>query len=667
MRLRTRLALISLLILLVPLAIWQLVHSLERNLRESYQANLVDTARSAAERLSSSDLTWSGPDGLYVHQAERGFEIDGRRAEWEPWLEHAQPLELASGGSASASVVAAERGRRLHLLVDVEDERLVLSDPGGDAGDRLRLGITADEGEATLEIAPLAPGWLEVGSRDGVARVQAAMQPTERGWLLELLVLEPARPAAVDVAVIDVDNESSIDAAGSNREPAFRALIRRSPQIASELEGLLPANARGWVVDPRGWVLAEGDVGNSGDGGGDEPGRQLLTTLAAGLLGALPRAREERDTRSARLSGEEIGGHPAAAWYQAGQGTGFVVSAAAPLSGPDGPLGHVVIERPADRFVSAAYRSLLQLFIVALSGMLVVAVVTIQFGIGLSRRIRRLKRATEEAVSPDGRVRGALRIASGNDELSELGDGLAAMIERQQEHQEHLQTLASRLSHELRTPLAMIRSSLDNLSEVEDDEARERYRLRAEAGCRRLQNTFDAMSQAARIEASLADEPMITFDLGELVAHYAQGCRQTFETHRFVATVPTTRPARIRGSGEQVAQLLDKLVENAVDFTPRGGQITLRVVPQGPSISLQVDNPGSRLPENLRSGQLFDSMTSSRHSGDERAHLGLGLHVVRLIAGRHGAGCRAIDRPDGVRFQVDFPRATAPRPDQEPL
>lgn len=669
MRLHTRLALISLLILVVPLAVWQLVHSLERNLREGYQANLVDAAVSMAGRLPASGFEWPGPGGLYVHQAERGFAIDGRRGEWEPWLDLAQPLAGVRGAAEPASVIAAERGRRLHLLVDVEDDRLVFADPASGSGDRLRLAIAAGGRDEVVEISPLAPGWLQVSGDDGWPRVQAALLPTDRGWHMEIAILEPPAPDALELAVIDVDERPAAGATAPERAATHRPLIRRSPQLASALERLLPANARGWVVDPQGWILASsGALARNEAGSEQEPGSQLLTTLAAGLLGAFPGTSDDREPGTARLSGAEIGNQPDAAWYRAGQGAGFLVSAAAPVIDPDGRhLGNVVIERATDHFVSAAYRALLQLFIVALMGMLVVAAVTIRFGVGLSRRIRRLRNAAEEAVSPDGRVRGPLRLPDGSDELSELGQSLAAMIDRQQEHQQHLKALASRLSHELRTPLAMIRSSLDNLSEVDEPTARERYRLRAESGCRRLQNTFDAMSQAARIEASLAEDPMVALDLGRLVADYAAGCRQTFTTHRFTATVPTTRPARIHGSGEQLAQLLDKLVENAIDFTPSGGQITMRVVPQGPSVSLQVDNPGSRLPEDLRSGRLFDSMTSSRHGRDERSHLGLGLHIVRLIAGRHGASCRAIDRPDGVRFQVDFPQARDAGPVQEPL
>jgi signal transduction histidine kinase len=169
---------------------------------------------------------------------------------------------------------------------------------------------------------------------------------------------------------------------------------------------------------------------------------------------------------------------------------------------------------------------------------------------------------------------------------------------------------------------------------------------------------FQSMSQAARIEESLSEEPLVGLDFGKLVGDYVAGCRQAFPDHRFAAVVPNRGTARISGAAEQLAQLLDKLVENAVAFSPAGSRITLRVVPQGGDVSLQVDNPGSSLPDD-QPERLFESMVSSRKSGDDGVHLGLGLHIVRLIAQRHGGRVRALDRPDGVRFQVDFPRLAA--------
>ena len=339
-----------------------------------------------------------------------------------------------------------------------------------------------------------------------------------------------------------------------------------------------------------------------------------------------------------------------------------MISAGAPILRASDVVGHVVVERPADRFMANAYRSLLQLFVFGLVGMLFVAAILIGFAARLSSRIRRLRDAAESAIGEDGRVRDELPAPHGGDEIADLGRSLSGLVERQRQHQDYLRTLASKLSHELRTPLAMIRSSLDNLAEVDDQASRERYRQRAEEGCLRLQGMFQAMSQAARIEESLADDPLGELDLGQLVEGYAAGSRETFSQHRFNAVVPGRGSTRIAGSAEQLAQLLDKLVENAVAFSPAGSRITLRVVPQGSTISLQVDNPGSQLPAG-RSERLFESMVTSRGGGDG-AHLGLGLHIVRLIATRHGARVRALDRPDGVRFQVDFPKVEA-SPNQE--
>jgi signal transduction histidine kinase len=58
-------------------------------------------------------------------------------------------------------------------------------------------------------------------------------------------------------------------------------------------------------------------------------------------------------------------------------------------------------------------------------------------------------------------------------------------------------------------------------------------------------------------------------------------------------------------------------------------------------------------------GQLFDSLVSIRDQRDGRPHLGLGLHIVALVAAFHGGRCTADDLPDGsgVVFRVWFQRS----------
>ncbi|WP_376690434.1 ATP-binding protein [Wenzhouxiangella sp. EGI_FJ10409] len=650
MKLGPRLALVSALVLSLPLAGWQMVRSLESSLRDSYQQALIDTARSVADELAGLPAALPTDSGFYVHTAESAFVVDGHSNDWTPWLEQARVLPTSDPGASRARVALAEHRDRLHVLVEVDGSDLVLTRPGEGSGDRVELELVTSEGSSRVTLAPMAPGWFSTRGEAGWPRVQAALQPREAGWALEIALESPARVSELGIRVIDFGRSGEPASGTRHATERPQALIRPSPELAQRLAALLPDRTRGWVIGPDAWILARaGDTRLPDRGQGDEAA-WLLATTAARLLGVLPAASPRRDPDLDRLDDGELGREPTANWYQLAAGDGFVISAGAPIMRDGKMVGHVVIERPADRFMAGAYRSLLQLFVFGLAAMLIVTAVLVGYAARLSNRIRRLSDAAESAIGEDGRVRGELPAPGGSDEIADLGRSLSDLVARQRQHQDYLQTLAGKLSHELRTPLAMIRSSLDNLAEVDDEASRARYRRRAEEGCLRLQAMFQAMSQAARVEESLADEPLVELDLGELVEGYAAGCRETFSQHRFSAVVPRRGSARIAGSAEQLAQLLDKLVENAVDFSPAGSRVTLRVVPQGSTVSLQVDNPGPGLPEG-RSERLFESMVSTRTGG---AHLGLGLHIVRLIAARHGGRARAIDRPGGVRFQVDF-------------
>jgi signal transduction histidine kinase len=115
----------------------------------------------------------------------------------------------------------------------------------------------------------------------------------------------------------------------------------------------------------------------------------------------------------------------------------------------------------------------------------------------------------------------------------------------------------------------------------------------------------------------------------------------------------------IDGAPELVAQALDKLVDNAVDFAATGSTIRLALECRDSGWRLSVSNAGSRLPPGSPA-QLFQSLVSLR--ADDRApHLGLGLYIVRLVAERHGGRAGAMNLPQdaGVCFYIDFP---APAP-----
>jgi signal transduction histidine kinase len=101
------------------------------------------------------------------------------------------------------------------------------------------------------------------------------------------------------------------------------------------------------------------------------------------------------------------------------------------------------------------------------------------------------------------------------------------------------------------------------------------------------------------------------------------------------------------GSPDLIAQMLDKLVENAVDFVVAGTPVRVSVEAEDEAVLLRVANRGPTLTDESKR-RLFQAMVSGR--AGERAgssHLGLGLYVARLIAEFHGGGIEAGDLPEG--------------------
>ncbi len=237
-----------------------------------------------------------------------------------------------------------------------------------------------------------------------------------------------------------------------------------------------------------------------------------------------------------------------------------------------------------------------------------------------------------------------------------LARSFTQLLERLREHTEYLRTLSSTLSHELRTPLAVVTTSLDNLEQEVKAGTADQYLKRLREGATRLDAILAAMSEATQLEQAIEETAAEPVDLKVVVESCCNAYRDVYREREIVFRCAASATG-IVGSGELVAQLLDKLVDNAAGFSAPGSRIDVEIVDAGRELMLSVNNKGPTLPAKMRR-QLFDSLVSIRETHDGRPHLGLGLHIVALIAEFHGGRCEADDLPDGsgVVFRVWFPR-----------
>jgi len=111
----------------------------------------------------------------------------------------------------------------------------------------------------------------------------------------------------------------------------------------------------------------------------------------------------------------------------------------------------------------------------------------------------------------------------------------------------------------------------------------------------------------------------------------------------------------MRGAPDLVIQMLDKLIENAVDFCPKGGLIGVSLSRSSDHYAIAVRNDGAPIPEAML-GRLFESLFEQRQGHDDKPHFGLGLYIVRLVAEFHGGRATAANAPQGgAVFTVMLP------------
>lgn len=359
-------------------------------------------------------------------------------------------------------------------------------------------------------------------------------------------------------------------------------------------------------------------------------------------------------------------------------------------------LGFVVAEQSAESLFTVTHNAFSKLLIYSFIASLATALTLIGFASWLSIRISRLHRAAVNAISESGDITTDFPVSRYKDELGELSRGYAELLKRLREYNLYLKTLASKLSHELRTPLAIVKSSLDNIEQTQSLEEIRSYALRANEGANRLSGILNAMSSASRLEQAIESADVEHVELNALLDNLCHAYNDTYvmraqSTSEHVKTENTANQAHglsndkkfklvidttsdislmdssnkaenttytVLGSAELIVQMLDKLIDNALDFSPTNETIDIKLHRKNNKIFLSVENKGPLLPDSMTS-QLFDSLVSVRTAVPSQAaqHLGLGLYIVRLICDFHRANVSANNLNDGngVLFQVTFP------------
>lgn len=480
---------------------------------------------------------------------------------------------------------------------------------------------------------------------------------------------------ASEIEAEEVERRKLLALFGS-ADPETAAQLGTTYLPSDEVEKILGVVAktatRIWVVDARSRVRGLAGNLNSSDEKKITPGvfQQLYTTAIRPFIrlfahdpGWVISEDPALVTRAVMTQVDRaLSGQPTAYPRYASDGRATVMSAAEPVWQGDNIVGAVVVEETTNGSQSITFAALESLLAMTLVVLLVGFGALLVFAWRLAHRVRLLQREAETAIDSQGRIRGTISGSGFKDEIGALSLSLEAILLRLSNYNHYLEQMAARLSHELRTPLAVVRSSLDNLRATENSAQGNVYIARADEGVRRLSSLISRMAEATRLESMLVGAEKESCDIGLLIAGCVEGYRSAYPSIPFIFEQPSGSIV-LCVIVDAVAQMLDKLVQNAVDFAEQDSPVTISLHQSARQIRIQVRNKGITLTPDIAS-TLFNSMVASPRLGIENgSHLGLGLYIVRLIAEFHNGTVNAQNLPDesGVLFEVLLSGQTASR------
>ena len=206
----------------------------------------------------------------------------------------------------------------------------------------------------------------------------------------------------------------------------------------------------------------------------------------------------------------------------------------------------------------------------------------------------------------------------------------------------------------MKTPISIVHTSLEMLHMKQPDDE---FVARALNANNRLKFILNQLSALSKLKQTIADTEGEIFEINNFLNDVIKGYQLNHASIQFRAS---NNEIRMKGSKDLLAQMLDKLIQNALDYIGPDDQILIETTEdnKGTGYYLTVTNSGSQIaPQHI--DQLFDSLTSFRKEKSDEPHLGLGLYIVKLICDFHQSEITAINlnKPRSVQFRIKGKRA----------
>jgi len=229
------------------------------------------------------------------------------------------------------------------------------------------------------------------------------------------------------------------------------------------------------------------------------------------------------------------------------------------------------------------------------------------------------------------------------------------LIDRHRLAVEQQKQFVSDAAHELRTPLTALQIQIDNLANLQDVEAQREISKELIEGVRRTNAMVRQLLKMARLDDPLAASHEAEIDLKELIVSVVSDFVPPSAKKGVELSVAIDEAPIIKGADADVRLLFANLIDNAVRYTPRGGNVEVLIRRKsGVGVSVGIVDSGIGIPD-AALPRIFDRFYRAAPADTEGT--GLGLAIARKIAERNRFKLTIINRKDsrGVSAEVLIP------------
>lgn len=273
-------------------------------------------------------------------------------------------------------------------------------------------------------------------------------------------------------------------------------------------------------------------------------------------------------------------------------------------------------------------------------------------GVRAQRRLDAIGRTMDRVAAGDLSARVPER--GRGDDIDRLAIQLNQALGRLQATVEGIRQVSVDIAHDLKTPLGRLKI---RLLDAQESQARGEDAGVALAAALtqadHLNAVFEALLRIARLESGARQARFDCVDLNEVLSFAHEIYAEVAVDAGMSLTLNTSAAqADVRGDRELLVQLVANLIENTLRHCPAGTRIELGIAAEGEALTLTVrdDGPGIPAAERERVLRRFYRLDKSR----SRPGSGLGLSLVKAIAGFHGAELKLDDARPGLRVSMRF-------------